>query len=94
MRNSTALAKLFQLLTLTVSACETRCRRSELVVRFSIDFVFLIACALLQVKPGIILESPNQKNRIFLVQIKLTPCSLVHTHKMFGEMSVRTRATF
>jgi hypothetical protein len=31
--------------------------------QFFVDFVFLIACGLLQVKPGIILESPDQKTR-------------------------------
>jgi hypothetical protein len=60
------------------------------VAQFSIDFVFLIACGLLQVKPGIILDSPDQKTQVFLVQIELTPRSLIHAYKVFGEMPMRT----
>jgi hypothetical protein len=42
------------------------------------------------VKVGIDLESSDQKTRVFLIQIELTPRSLVYTHKVFGEMSVST----
>jgi hypothetical protein len=42
------------------------------------------------VKVGIDLESSDQKTRVFLIQIELTLRSLVHTHKVFGEMSVST----
>jgi hypothetical protein len=57
---------------------------------FFIDFVFLTTCGLLQVKPGIILDSLNQKTRVFLVQIELTPRSLIHAYKLFGEVPMRT----
>jgi hypothetical protein len=40
--------------------------------------------------PGRILELPDQSDRDFLVQIKLTSRSLVHVHKVFGEMIKRT----
>jgi hypothetical protein len=60
------------------------------VAQFSIDFVFLIAYGLLQVKPAIILDSPDQKNQVFLVQIELTLRSLIHAYKVFGEMPMRT----
>jgi hypothetical protein len=42
------------------------------------------------VHPGIVLESPDQKTRVLLVQIELSSYSLVHAHKVFSEMSVRT----
>jgi hypothetical protein len=42
------------------------------------------------VKPGIILELPDQKARGFWVQIAITRRFLEHAHKVFGEMSVRT----
>jgi hypothetical protein len=45
---------------------------------------------LLQVKPGIILDSTDQKTQVFLVQIELTPRSLIHAYKVFGEMPMRT----
>jgi hypothetical protein len=47
-------------------------------------------CGLLQGEAGIILESPDQKNQVFLVYIEFTSRSLVRSHKVFGEMSVRT----
>jgi hypothetical protein len=55
-----------------------------------IDFVFPIDCGLLQVKPGCVLELPDQKARGFLVLIALKRLFLEHGHKLFGEMSVRT----
>jgi hypothetical protein len=48
------------------------------------DFVKIVAG-----EAGIVYESSNQKTRVFLVQFELTSCSLVHTDKMFGEMTVR-----
>jgi hypothetical protein len=36
------------------------------------------------------LEPSDQRARGFLVHIVLTPYSLVHAHKVFAEMSVRT----
>jgi hypothetical protein len=47
-------------------------------------------CGLLQGETDIVLESPDQKTRVFLVQIELTPRSLIHAYKVFGEISVRT----
>jgi hypothetical protein len=47
-------------------------------------------CESLQEEAGIALEPPDQKTRGFLVRIVLTPHSLVHALKVFGEMSVRT----
>jgi hypothetical protein len=55
-----------------------------------IDFIFLIDCGLLQVKPGCVLELPDQKARGFLVLIALNRLFLEHAHKVFGEMPVRT----
>jgi hypothetical protein len=55
-----------------------------------IDFVFLIDCGLLQVKPGCILELPDQKARGFLVLIALERLFLKHAHKVFGEIPMRT----
>jgi hypothetical protein len=47
-------------------------------------------CGLLQREIDIVLESSDQKTRVFLVHIKLTSRSLIHDYKVFGEMSVRT----
>jgi hypothetical protein len=48
-------------------------------------FQLLMDCC--RVKP--VLETPDQKTRVFLIQIELTPHALVHTQKVFGEMLVR-----
>jgi hypothetical protein len=64
----------------------------------SLHRVFLIKisfeCDLLQRGASIALESPDQKTQVFLVQIDLTPRSLVHAHNLFDEMHVRICATF
>jgi hypothetical protein len=49
---------------------------------------------LLQVRAHLLLEPPDQRAWVFLVQIELTPLSLVLARKLFSEMSVRTWATF
>jgi hypothetical protein len=60
------------------------------VVAVVIDFVFPIECVMLQVKPGCILELPDQKARGFLVLIALERLFLKHAHKVFGEIPMRT----
>jgi hypothetical protein len=54
------------------------------------QFFLILMCGLLQGEAVTIFESSDQKTRVFLIQIKLTPCSPVHTHKLFSEISVRT----
>jgi hypothetical protein len=49
-----------------------------------------VLCGLLQVKPGCILELPDQKARVFLVLITLKRLFPEHAQKLFGEMLERT----
>jgi hypothetical protein len=53
-----------------------------------------IVCGLLQGEVGIVLESPDKKTRVFLIQMKLTPRSLIHAYKVFGEIPMRIWAAF
>jgi hypothetical protein len=46
--------------------------------------------ASLHVNVGCVLELPDQKARVILVLITLMRWFLEHTHKVFGEMSMRT----
>jgi hypothetical protein len=47
-------------------------------------------CGLLQGEAGIVLESPDQKTRGFLVLIALKQLFPEHADNVFGEMPVRT----
>jgi hypothetical protein len=44
---------------------------------------------LLQGGVGVILESPDQKTRGFLIQIVLPRLFFEHVHQLFGEMTER-----
>jgi hypothetical protein len=46
-------------------------------------------CVLLQGEAGVILKSPDQKTRGFLVQIVLPQSFPEHAHQVFGEMPER-----
>jgi hypothetical protein len=50
----------------------------------------LLSVAAVGVCPGIILELLDQKARGFLVPVALTPWFLDSTHKVFGEILMRT----
>jgi hypothetical protein len=51
-------------------------------------------CESLQEEAGIILESPDQKTRGFVVQIALSRLFTEHVHQVFGEMTVRYKLFF
>jgi predicted Na+-dependent transporter len=53
-----------------------------------------IVCGLLQGEAGIVFETSDQKTQGFLVLITLKWLFFKHTHKLFGEMPVRTWTDF
>jgi hypothetical protein len=57
-------------------------------------FSLSIGCESLQVETGIILELSDRKARGFLVLNALKRLFFEYTHKLFGEMTVRTKTEF
>jgi hypothetical protein len=49
---------------------------------------------LLQVRTGIVLELPDRKAQVFLVQIGFTRWFSEHAHKMFGEIPMMNEVIF
>jgi hypothetical protein len=54
------------------------------------NFVWILVWIIAETHPGYTLELPDRKARGFLVLIALKRLFPEHTHRVFGEMSVRT----
>jgi hypothetical protein len=51
--------------------------------------VWISVWIVVETHSGHVLEPPDQRPQGFLVHIELTPHSLVHAHKLFGEITKR-----
>jgi hypothetical protein len=77
-------SSLFSAVLLVLTKCSSNCLLG------SKSFIGpSFACECLHVRVGYALEPPDQTTRVFLVQIKFTPYSLLLARKVFGEMQQR-----
>jgi hypothetical protein len=57
--------------------------------RSAVQFLSALSVAVAFVRPGIVLETSNQKARVFLVHIVFLRRFSEHAHNVFGEMLAR-----